>query len=425
MRDRDRDRGTRRAGKRARAVLERARELREQDAFAPALPHGPQVDAHAIAADLRAARRHHRRMAAAFALAALVLACASLLLPYNVYVSGAFAPGDVIDCYVLALRTHVLPLFDPTQANLAAQARADFNLAHDPQLYDNVLQRGAVTLATVVCGFLLAVSGMLFQGAFRNPLAAPSMLGVSDGVNVGFIVFAVLGYDSVANDPSLYVACVYGCGVAVLLSVLLASRYATGGRVYSVFDMLLVGTVVAQLVSAVVGYLTNFWMDNATWENYYDLQQCTDTAYQPTVVIAVLALAAVTMLPVFLARFRLDLISFSDDEGRMLGVRPGALRAAALACGAAMQLAALASIGQVAMVSLAVPFLVRLTFGSGFTHQLLGNFLVGAVVLLACQALAHFLVFSMQPVPVGTVVNVCIIPFFVWMMALSKRGWVE
>ena len=71
----------------------------------------------------------------------------------------------------------------------------------------------------------------------------------------------------------------------------------------------------------------------------------------------------------------------------------------------------------------AVPFLVRYLFSADFRSQLVGNFLIGVPVLLACQILAHFVVFNVQPMPVGTVVGAVVIPFFIWMMALQKRGW--
>ena len=58
-----------------------------------------------------------------------------------------------------------------------------------------------------------------------------------------------------------------------------------------------------------------------------------------------------------------------------------------------------------------------------FRWQFLGCALVGIVVLLACFVLQHWLVFGPVTMPIGTVVSVFIIPFFVWMVAFGKGRW--
>lgn len=409
-------------------IIERARELRERDAFEPPRIVGNAVSAAQAKAETRAEGRSARHMAIAFAVVAAAMAAFSLCLPYyGIDATGGagvvYAPNDVLGCYALWFQMHVAPLFDNTLYNRTGAMLAAFSDIHGAEMYTLVMNRAVVTVIVVICGVMLAVSGLLFQTSFRNPLATPSMLGVSDGVTLGCIVFAMLGNSAIADDPGLYLLCVYGFGAIAVAVVLLLSRGISGGARYNVFDMLLLGTVISQLLGGVNAFVQNFVMDELTWQTFYDVQQAGDALDDVLVQGVVAAVFVCTVVPAVILRFRLNLIAFDDDEGRMMGVRVGLLRGLALVLGSAMQLAAIASIGQVAMLSLAVPFLVRYLMPSDFRSQFLGNCLVGIAVLLACVAIQHFAVIGVVTVPIGTIVSVFIIPFFVWMVAFGRGRW--
>jgi ABC-type Fe3+-siderophore transport system permease subunit len=75
------------------------------------------------------------------------------------------------------------------------------------------------------------------------------------------------------------------------------------------------------------------------------------------------------------------------------------------------------------MVSLVVPFAARAVFGSEFRKQLLGNVLLGALVLLVCRDLVSCIPFVGDGVPLGTMVTFVTLPAFVWVMAIAQRQW--
>jgi iron complex transport system permease protein len=410
-------------------LIERARELRERDAFEPP-PRvvGSAISAAEAKAETRAQSRDTRKVVVAFAFATAFIAVLSLLLPYRGidtmgYEGTVYLPTDVLDCYKLWFDLNVAPLFDNTLYNLTSLKLTQFSQMHEGGMYTMVTNRAMVTAIVIICGMMLALSGLLFQTSFRNPLATPSMLGVSDGVTLGCIVFATLGNRAISEDPVLYLLCVYGFGAAAVVAVLFLSRGISGGARYNVFDMLLLGTVITQLLGGANAFIQNFVMDYTTWQLFYDVQQAGDALREPLVRWVVLGVFVLTMLPALVLRFRLNLIAFSNDEGRMMGVRTGLLRGLALVLGATMQLAAIASIGPVAMLSLAVPFLVRYLMPSDFRSQFLGNCLVGTALLLTCMLIQHFAVIGIITVPVGTIVSLLIIPFFAWVVALGRGRW--
>jgi iron complex transport system permease protein len=413
----------------AERMIKRVRELRERDAFEPPPSIvGTEVTAARALAVTRAENRHTRLTVVVFAVATLFIAALSLCLPYRgIDMMGAggtvYAPSEVLECYKLWFEMNIAPLFDHTLYNVASLKLSQFSATHDMFMYTQVINRAVVTVIVAACGMMLALSGLLFQTAFRNPLATPSMLGVSDGVTLGCIVFATMGNGHIGDDPVLYLLCVYGFGAAAVVVVLFLSRGISGSKRYNIFDMLLLGTVITQLLGGVNSFIQNFQMDYTTWSLFYFVQQAGDALREPLVQGVVTGVFVLTLVPALVLRFRLNLIAFSDDEGRMMGARPGLLRGLALVLGSVMQLAAIASIGQIAMLSLVTPILVRYLLPSDFRSQFMGNCLVGTALLLVCILIQHFATIGFITVPVGTIVSLFIVPFFVWVIAFGKGRW--
>lgn len=291
----------------------------------------------------------------------------------------------------------------------------------DPYYSDTVLQVQMV-LRYVVCGALLALSGMLYQNAFKNPIAAPSMLGVTSGINAALLILVLqFGYEAFEHVDLYYVYSIVG-GIVVLALVMLGGKWISGKGKFNTVNMILMGTIVSQLLSVLILYIQAYFMDDQLWGDYYLLTNAT-SVNGPWVIATLLIGGLGALIPIVIFRFRLNLISFSDQETRLLGVDPTKLRILALVCGSLMILAAQLNAGQVAMVSLVVPFLVRAVFGSEFRKQLGGNLLMGAIVLLICGDLSTNIIFDGAAVGLAPVVSIAVLPLFVWIMALQQRSW--
>lgn len=293
---------------------------------------------------------------------------------------------------------------------------------HDNPYFSDTVLQVQVVFKYLACGALLAISGMLYQNAFKNPIAAPSMLGVTNGINAALLVLVLqFGYEAYQYVDLYYIYSTIG-GILVLVLVILGGKWISGKGKFNTVNMILMGTIVSQLLGVVIQYVQSNFMDELQWDALYLLQNATG-AQGPWMygTLAVGGLAA--FVPVFVFRFRLNLISFSDEETRLLGVDPTKLRILALTCGSLMILAAQLNAGQVAMVSLVVPFVVRAVFGSEFRKQLGGNLLVGALVLLVCGDLSTAIVFDGFPIGLAPIVSIIVMPLFVWMMAIRQRSW--
>lgn len=361
-------------------------------------------------------RRKLRRKYWAFGIVLIVLALLSLCLSSQ-HPGMVKSPASVVGHIGAWIQLGFTYLFQNGSYHAAYLAV----VGSDPYYSDTVLQVQLV-FKYLACGALLAVSGMLYQNAFKNPIAAPSMLGVTNGINFALLILVLqFGYEAYTHTDLYYVYSIIG-GIVVLVVVLLGGKWISGKGRFNTVNLILMGTIVSQLLGVLMQYIQADFMDETQWDAFYLLQNATG-ALGPWMygTLAVGGLAA--LVPIVIYRFRLNLISFSDDETRILGVDPTKLRIVALSCGSLMVLVATLNAGQVAMVSLVVPFVVRAVFGSEFRKQLGGNLLMGALVLLVCGDLSTLIVFDGLPVGLGPVVSIAVIPLFVWMMAINQKTW--
>ncbi len=278
------------------------------------------------------------------------------------------------------------------------------------------------TFKYVVCGALLAVSGMLFQNTFRNPIAAPSMLGISNGVNFGlFFLVMQFGYQATQHIDLYYLYSFIG-GIAVLLLVMVGGSWVSGPHRFNVVNMILIGTVVSQLLGVILTYAEAYLMDEQSWDAYYLMQNATTITTTATYLVLIIG-SIISIIPIFAFRFGLNLVSFSDDESRLIGANPNRLRILTLGCGTLMMLVAQTTVGQVSMAGLMIPFVVRAIFGSEFRKQLGGNLILGALVLLVCSDVGTLITIDGISVGASMIVNIIAIPMFIWMLAIRQRSW--
>ena len=414
----------------AQRIIARAKELKMLDAFAaPKRQIGMSVSAAQAKATTAMHARNSRRIVVVFAVALAVVIAISLCLPYRGadVMGGAgshYSPLEVVQGWGLWFRINVFPLFDPSLISQNNAVLNEFENTYGVGAYENIVNRVSVTFMVIICGIMLALSGVLFQSTFRNPLAAPTMLGADAGVTLGAIIYCMFGYEGASSNPGLYALLVYGLGALTVAAVLLLSRVLSGGRRYNVLDMLLLGTVVCQLVGGINQFVQIFVMSEDQWDTFYNVQQATSAMTVPILQLLAVIVFVVSLAVVLRMRFKFNLVAFGDDEATLMGVRIGPLRILALLLGSVMVLAAMATVGQVAMLALAVPFLARYLLPADFRTQVLGNCLIGPLILLVCMVVQHFIVIGFITIPIGTIVSIVIVPFFVWVVALSQGRWV-
>lgn len=264
-------------------------------------------------------------------------------------------------------------------------------------------------ILTGLVGAILAISGAAMQGLFRNPLADPSLIGVTAGASAGASLAIVFGgaLAGFAGLSAVAMAAFAGGAAAVLLVYTLATR-ASGT---SVATMLLAGIAISALAGSLTSLL-EFYASNDMLRRISLWQMGgLEGANWPRVAlmtgIAVVVLAGLPRL----AR-ALNALLLGESEARHLGfavdrTKTILITLVALGVGVSVALA-----GAIAFVGLVVPHIVRLAIGPDHRALLPASALAGAVLLLAADTVARVAVAPTE-LPVGLLTALLGAPFFI------------
>lgn len=396
----------------------------EGEAAAPARRDRAQLPADAIAAKakkralpkLMAYDRASLRRKTAIA-GLLLVAIALLSACIDLYQGRIASPIEAFWCYGTWIAQTIAGLTG--QQTMTAAELMDIQ----PSYY-SLLGRAGTTVITALAGALLALSGSLYQSVFKNPIASPSMLGVSSGIQMGYVIL-VLAFGTAATEMIAWrYGLAYGFALMMLILMFALSKLISGkGKPLNIINMLVIGMILSQLSGVVVTYCSWYLFDDEMWTVYNNLSEVLSIDTSATALGILLVMTVVSVMPVVLLRFRLNILSFSESDMRMLGVDSHRIQLIALASGTLMMIAAQVAVGTVAMISLVVPHVSRALFGAEFRKQFVGNMLLGALILVLCRTVLSFIPSVGMWLPIGTVVSIVVLPAFVWIIATQQRSW--
>ena len=280
----------------------------------------------------------------------------------------------------------------------------------------------------MLAGAGLAVSGAAFQSLFSNPLATPDTLGVATGASFGAALGILAGF-----SPAFVQLSAFAAGLAAVALVLAVSRVRGSSPVIM---MILAGMVVSALFSALVSLVKfaadpqdvlpaiTFWLmgslSGATRESL--------ALGSPAIILGVLI--------IWLARWRLNAASLSDDEAVALGVNLRRLRLAVIAgaavalgvnlrrlrlaviAGAALITGAVVSMcGLIGWVGLLVPHGSRMLFGADNRRVVPASLVLGALFMLAIDTASRSAAAS--EIPASILTSIIGAPFFIFLLRRS------
>ncbi|MBA53833.1 MAG: iron ABC transporter permease [Pseudomonadales bacterium] len=274
-----------------------------------------------------------------------------------------------------------------------------------------------VCLAVLV-GACLAVSGAMVQGLFRNPLADPSLIGVSGGAAVGAAIAIVLGGTWGWFSPSWNLPLFAFFGGALVTA--LVYRLGVGPLGTSVATMLLAGVAINAMTSACISYLATTAEDVRLRNLVYWLMGSFNVAsWEKVSWVAPFALLSLVMIPLLWKG--LNALLLGESEARHLGIQVERLRLKVIVLAALAVGVSVASVGVIGFVGLVVPHIVRLVLGPDHRWLLPGSALLGAA-LLSLADLAARLVVEPQELPVGVLTAALGAPFFLFLVVQRRRG---
>jgi len=276
-----------------------------------------------------------------------------------------------------------------------------------------VLQVRAPRVAgALAVGAALAAAGAAYQGLFKNPLVSPDILGVTAGCALGAGIALLMSLPIGAVQAFAFVGGLLAVGLVVAVGTWI------GGR-DPILTLVLTGVVVGSLFGAgiaLVKYIADpynqlpaitFWLLGSF------------TGALPRDLPATLIPIAVGLVPLAFLRWRIDLLSLSDDEARSLGARVGLLRLAVIVCATLVTAAAVSLAGTIGWVGLVIPHAARLLVGAPFARLLPLSMVLGAAFMLGVDTLCRT-AFGTE-VPPGVATAFIGTPVFILLLAVSFR----
>lgn len=274
---------------------------------------------------------------------------------------------------------------------------------------------------SVLVGAALAVSGALVQGLFRNPLADPSLIGVSGGAAVGAAIAIVLGGAmGLGNAQWLLPVLAFAGGGAVTA---LVYRLGVSPLGTSVATMLLAGVAINAMTGACISYLSTVAEDARLRNLVFWLMGSFNAASWPKVLwVAPFTLLILVMIP-FVWR-GLNALLLGESEARHLGFSVEQLRWRVILVTALAVGAAVAAVGVIGFVGLVVPHIVRLLLGPDHRWLLPCCAVLGAALLCAADLAARMLV-QPQELAIGVLTAFLGAPFFLFLIVQRRRGQIH
>lgn len=241
-------------------------------------------------------------------------------------------------------------------------------------------------ITAVLCGSSLAVSGLLLQTAFRNPLAGPSIFGINSGASLGAALVMLafgggitLGTVSFTGFVAVLVAAFIGAGAVMALLLLFA------GIVRNNVMLLIVGIMIGYIASAAISLLNFF----ATEEGVHSYMVWGLGNFGGVSMQRMPMFAAVTVIGLCLSLLLikpLNTLLLGEQYAENLGINTLRLRNFLLVITGLLTASATAFCGPIAFIGLAVPHIARMTLNTDdHRHLLPGTIITGAAVALLCN----------------------------------------
>lgn len=269
-----------------------------------------------------------------------------------------------------------------------------------------------VILALVI-GAGLAVAGAVFQGIFGNPLVSPHILGVSAGAGFG-AALTILLVKTLQFVP--VGALVFGL-TAMLVSLAISRLGGRGGLLM----LVLAGVITAALFDALIGVLKYVADPNDTLPTITYWLMGSLSAVGMAEVRLGAPLVVIGIVVIWLFRWRLNIISLSENEARSLGMNVGRTRWILIGASTLITAAAVSVVGIIGWIGLVIPHMARALVGSDHRALIPATTSLGACYLLAIDTLGRSLTGNELPLSVLTAVIGA--PFFALLLMRNRGLW--
>lgn len=272
-------------------------------------------------------------------------------------------------------------------------------------------------LATIIGGSALAISGLLLQVFFRNPIVEPYVLGISSGATLGVALVILGGLTFGAKSFSAYTiffAALIGSLIVTFIVVLFAAK------VKDITTLLVIGIMIGYIASAITRTLIAF-ADKEKLHGFtlWTMGSFSGFTWKNVKVLFMMGLPAL-IATIFIVK-PLNAFLMGEEYAKSMGVNIKLFRIIIVLISSILTASVTAFSGPVAFIGLAVPHLSRLLFGRADNKVLVpGTILMGAVITSLCDLISR-LIFAPVELPISAVTSLFGAPIVIVLILRGKK----
>ena len=276
-------------------------------------------------------------------------------------------------------------------------------------------------ITAVLVGGGLAVSGLLMQTLFRNPLAGPFVLGLSSGASLG-VAILILGAGSfggflggmLANEWSLVLASAIG-SFLVLLAVLAMTL-----KIKDTMAILIIGLMFGSVTAAVVGVLSYFSSAEKLQQYvFWSFGSLGNQSWTGVLILSFCTLLGIVIS--FTASKSLNALLLGENYAKSMGVRIKRTTLVIIITTSILAGGITAFAGPIAFIGLAVPHIARQWITTS-NHRILipAVLLFGSIIMLLCDIIAQ-LPYSEYTLPINAITSLIGAPVVIWLLVRKRK----
>ena len=338
----------------------------------------------------RSDKRHRRNSAVNIVLFLLLLVLVIVCLCVGKY---SISPGECL---------HIL-------SGKIFNFQADWDKMDEKLLLGVRLPR---TLAAVIVGAALSLSGAVYQGIFKNPLVSPDFLGVSSGACVGAAAAILLSMSA----GFIQVFAFAGGIAAVALTVMIPKAMRSDSNIM----LVLAGIIVSGAMSSVLGFI-KYIADPDTKLAAITYWQLGSFAYvDKQALLGILPLSAAAAAILLAMSWWINIISLGEQEARSLGANITLLRGTCIICSTVLTAGAVCISGTIGWIGLVIPHFGRMIAGSDNRTLLPATCFIGGIFMLVVDTVTRMI--GPAEMPISILTGIIGAPFYAWLLYRQRMN---
>ena len=261
-------------------------------------------------------------------------------------------------------------------------------------------------LAAAIIGAALSIAGVSYQGMFQNPMVSPDILGASSGAGFGAALAILLGAGYMGISVAAFL---FG-----LAAVMLAYGISRVSRINATLAMILAGMMIGSLFTSCTSFVKLVADTEQTLPAItYWLMGSLVSIKPQDVAFAIVPIIAGSV-PLFLLKWRMNLLTVGEEEAQAMGINTRALRLVVIVCATILTASSVAISGMIGWVGLVIPHFCRMIFGYDYRKIIPASALFGATFLMVVDNIARLA--TTAEIPLGILTSFVGAPIFVYLI---------